>query len=77
LAIISASVHRLQVRDDGMTRKPFAELLHRVKSVGEQQRRAGLEPVHARFDGDRSGLDRFVNRRQVQRQLDDWMLQAA
>ena len=66
-----AAVHRLQVRDDRMIGKPRAELLDRAEAFGEEQGRAGLEPVDAGVDRDRGRLERLVERRQVERDLND------
>ena len=52
-----------------------AEPLDRAQPLGEQKRRAGLEPVHAGVDADRRRLERFVERREIERELDDRVFQ--
>ena len=54
-----AAVHRLQVGDDGMVREAFAQRRDRVQPLGQDQRRAGLEPVDAGVDGDLRGVERL------------------
>src|SRR4029453_1163418 len=38
---------------------------------GQQQRRTRFEPVHAGLDGNGGGVERFVERYQVERELND------
>ena len=54
-----------------MVRKPRAQPLDRAQPFREEQRRAGFQPVHPGGDPDGGGLDRFVERDQVERQLND------
>ena len=65
------AVHGFQVGDDRMLRKLPAQRLHGVQSMGQQQRRARLEPVHAGVHRHGGGLERFIERRHVERNLDD------
>ena len=69
-----ATVHRLEVGDDGVVREPAVELLDGAQALGQQQRRAGLEPVHAGCDGRLGHLERLGEVGQVERDLDDRVL---
>ncbi len=70
-----AAVHRFEIRDDGVIGKALSQAFDCVQPLGEQERRARLQPVHARRDADRGSLERFVERCQIQRELDDGKLQ--
>ncbi|HZW52412.1 MAG TPA: hypothetical protein VFF00_00195, partial [Candidatus Elarobacter sp.] len=48
-----SAVHRLQVRNDGVIRESRAQPLDGAQPLGEEKRRARLEPVDARFHADR------------------------
>src|SRR5262249_18659940 len=65
-----SGVHRLQVRDDRMIRILLMELRDRVQPLAEDERRADLEPVDARLDGDLRRGQRVGHRLQVEGQLD-------
>ena len=54
-----------------MIGKPRAQPLDGAQALGEEQRRAGLEPVHAGLDRDRRRLERLVERREIERNLND------
>jgi hypothetical protein len=46
-----------------------------VEAFGQQQGRAGLEPVHSRGNADRRGLERLLERSQIEGELDNRMCQ--
>ena len=73
LGLEISAVHRLQIGHDRMSREARAKLLDGMKPFGEEQRCAGFQPVDARFDADGCRVDRFVHRREIERQLDDGM----
>ena len=70
-----SAIHRFEVGDDRMIRETRAQSFDGVQPFGEEQRRAGFQPVDAGLDGDGGGLDRFVERGEIERELDDRILQ--
>ena len=70
-----AAIHRLQIGDDRMIRKPLVKRLDGVEAFGEEQRRARFQPVDAGVDRDLRGLERVVEIREVERDLDDRAVQ--
>ena len=71
LGLQVAAVHDLEVGDDRMIGKAGAQPLDAADAMREDERRARLEPVDAGVDGDLGRLQRLVERRQVERDLDD------
>ena len=60
------AIHRFQIGDDRMIGKPAAKLLDGAQALGQEQRRAGLQPVHAGLDRDRRRLECLVERREIE-----------
>ncbi len=69
-----ASIHRLQIGNDWMLREASAQLFDRVEPFRKEQRRARFEPIHAGFNANGGGLNRFVDVDQVERELNDGVL---
>src|SRR5262249_59951410 len=65
------AVHCLQIRDDRMLGKSCTQCLDGSQALGENQRCARLQPVNSGLDTDRRCLERFIDRGQVERELDD------
>ncbi len=66
-----AAVHRLQVGDDRMVGEARPQCLDRTQPVREEQRRAGFQPVHSGCDADGRRVEGLVQRREVERELDN------
>ena len=66
LGLEIAAVHRLQIGHDGMIGKSFAQRFHGAQAFRQQQRCAGLQPVHAGGHGYASRFNRFVERGQIE-----------
>ena len=62
-------IYRLEIGHDRMLGEPVVQRAHRVQALGEDQRRARLEPVDARTHADLRGRDRLVQAREVEREL--------
>jgi len=71
LGLEVAAVHRLQVSDDWDLREALAQGAHAVQPLGEDERRAGLEPVHARPAGHGRGVEGLLDVGEVQGDLYD------
>ena len=54
-----------------MIGKTGAKLRHRPHALGQDQWRAGFQPVDAGVYGNRGGLEAFVDGRDVKGNLDD------
>ena len=54
-----------------MIGKAAAQLLDGAQALGQEQRGAGLQPVHAGLDRDRGRLECLVERREIERNLND------
>ena len=55
-----AAVHRLQIGDDRRVGKSLAQGPHAVHALGDDQRRAGFQPIDAGPHGQLGGLQGFV-----------------
>ena len=70
-----AAVHRLEIRHDRLLREPGVKLFDRMQPLRQQQRRAGLEPVHTSFDRHRCRVDGFLDTGEIERELHHRMRQ--
>ena len=66
-----AAVHRLEVGDDGDAGESSAEAADAVEAFGEDERRAGFEPVDAGAEGHLGGVEGFLKVGEVERDLDN------
>ena len=65
-----AAVHRLEVGHDRMAWEGGAQLPHRAQALREQERRARLQPVHARLHGHARRVHGVAEVGQIERDLD-------
>ena len=59
-------IHRLQIRDDRNTGKMLAQGFNTMQSLGQDERRPGFKPIHARPHRQGGGFKRLVKIRQIQ-----------
>ena len=71
LGLEIASVHCFQIRDNRHIRKSLTETADRPESLGEDQGRARLQPVHAGPQGHGGGADRLIKVGQIEGDLHD------
>src|SRR6185295_5831820 len=69
--VLPARVHGLVVRKHGVVGIGALELADRGRALGDDERRADLQPVHAGLDADLRHRDGFLDGRIVERDLDD------
>ena len=69
-----ASVHCLQVGYDGRVREVFTKCAHGTQPVGQQERRAGFEPIYAASQGHCRSLYCLVKIDQIERYLNGWFV---
>ena len=68
-----AAVHGFQVGHDGRLRKPLSQGANAVHAFGDNQRRTGLQPVDASAQCHLGSGNGFLNRDNIQRDLNDRM----
>ena len=68
-----AAVHRLEISHDRHVGKRGSQRPHAVQALGEDQRRARLQPVDAGTQCQGRRLEGFVDVGEIERNLDDWL----
>ena len=66
-----ATVHRLQVSDDGRVWKRFPQGADAVQPFGENEWRASLQPIDPGTHGQRGGFEGFIDVGEVEGDLDN------
>ena len=64
-----SAIHGLQVCNDRDVRKPLSQFLYTMQSLGQNQRRPRLEPIHTCSQCHLCSFQSLINGRQVERYL--------
>ena len=66
-----AAIHRLEIGHDGCVRKGFSQGSHTMKTLGQNERCACLEPIHSGTHGECGRFESFVDIGEVEGNLDN------